>query len=192
MSDPRRGARETGETGEAGGAELNRLRGLATVGAEHAAAVLARLVGRPVQAGPPSLCELHAAQSPGEGSSGVLFEAEGHVSGVVAILLPPAARDAVLRGLLGQPDADANSEAAESALRELANIVASHTVSAIADTLDARILLSVPKLVMEGAEGALASIVSQRLQRGAALRIDTELSDREGQFRSVLVLVADA
>jgi chemotaxis protein CheC len=173
-------------------AEADRLRGLAKVGAAEAAAVLAQLVGRKVLPGPAKVSDEDAARAPGERSSGVFFEAEGQLSGVVALLLPPAARDAVLQALLGQRDADPNSEAAESALRELANIVVSRTVSAIADSVDARILLSLPKLVMEGAEGALASIVSQRVEKGAALRIEAELFDRDGGFRSLLVLVADA
>lgn len=170
---------------------MERLRGLATVGAEHAAAVLAQLVGQPMRAEPARVCDEGAPLAPGERSSGVFFEAEGPLSGVVAILLAPAVRDAVLRTLLGEPDADPNSEAAESALRELANIVASRTVSAIADILDVRILLSLPKLVMEGAEGALASIVSQRVEQGAAQRIEAELFDRDGSFRSLLVLVTE-
>jgi chemotaxis protein CheY-P-specific phosphatase CheC len=170
--------------------EADRLRGLANVGAAEAAAVLAELVGRTVLAGSAQVADA-GARAPGERSSGVFFEAEGQLSGVVAILLPLAARDTVLRALLGQLDADPNSEAAESALRELANIVASRTVSAIADSVGARILLSLPKLVMEGAEGALASIASRRVEKGA-LRIEAELLDCDGSFRSLLVLVADA
>jgi len=57
-----------------------------------------------------------------------------------------------------EPARGADSGAVESALRELGNIVASHTMSAIADRLGGRILLSVPLLVMEDADTAFASM----------------------------------
>ena len=84
----------------------------------------------------------------------MIFEVEGELSGLVAILLPTVSRE-VLGALLVGRDTPRDCEAAtRSALRELGNIVASHTVSAIADQLGVRILLSVPTLVMEHADVA--------------------------------------
>ncbi len=52
--------------------------------------------------------------------------------------------------------------------------VTSHTISAIADTLGSRILLSVPLLIMEEAGHAFASLLEQRRTPHC---IESELSD---------------
>ena len=78
--------------------------------------------------------------------TGILFEAQGDLSGLVAIVLPRSERDLATELMVGQ--ADPERRLMESALRELGNIIASQTVSAMADSLGATILLSVPTLVL--------------------------------------------
>jgi chemotaxis protein CheY-P-specific phosphatase CheC len=77
----------------------------------------------------------------------------------------------------------------ESALCELANIVASQTVSAIADALGAAVTLSVPQLVHERAGAAFVAA------RGAApggVVFASELASSQAELRVLLVLAPDA
>ncbi len=76
----------------------------------------------------------------------------------------------------------------ESALRELGNIVASHTMSAIADRLGGRILLSVPLLVMEDADTAFTSMIRER---GAERCVECELTDSARDIHVRLIFVPD-
>jgi chemotaxis protein CheY-P-specific phosphatase CheC len=105
----------------------------------------------------------------------------------VAIVLPAPDRDLAVQLMVGY--ADPHDELVESALRELGNIIASHTVSAIADSLDATILLSVPTLVMEDAGAVLRSLISQR---GAEIRVETDLYRPDGALGALLVFAPDA
>jgi chemotaxis protein CheC len=180
--------------------ELDRVRELTSIGAGHAAGAFAQLVGRPCRMRVPTARLLRAADA---GSAfvasarddergplcGVFFEVEGGVGGVLALLFPAPARDSLLRVLAGER---VSRDAAESALREVGNILISHAVSAIADTLGARVLPSIPVLAMEDAASALASLVALRGAGESALRIETEISDAEGEFRGLLVFVPDA
>ena len=76
----------------------------------------------------------------------------------------------------------------ESALRELGNIIASQTVSAIADSLGATIMLSVPTLVMQDAGVVLLSLITQR---GAWIRIETDLYRPDEPLSALLVFAPD-
>lgn len=180
--------------------ELDRVRELTNIGAGHAATAFAQLVGRPCRMRVPTvrLLRAEAAGSAFVASSrddergplcGVFFEVEGELGGVIALLFPAPARDLLLRALAG---AAASREAAESALREVGNILISHAVSAMADTLGVRVLPSIPVLAMEDAASVLASLVSLRGSGENALRIETEISDAEGEYRGLLVFVPDA
>ena len=180
--------------------ELDRVRELTNIGAGHAATALAELVGRPCRMRVPTvrLLRAEAAGSAFVASSrddergppcGVFFEVEGGVAGVIALLFPALARDLLLRALAGDALSPA---AAESALREVGNILISHAVSAMADTLGRRVLPSIPVLAMEDASAVLASLVALRGVGENALRIETEISDAEGEYRGLLVFVPDA
>jgi chemotaxis protein CheC len=180
--------------------ELDRVRELTNIGAGHAATAFAALVGRPCRMRVPTVRLLRpdAAGSAFVASSrddergplcGIFFEVEGGVGGILALLFPAPARDVLLRALAGE---SVSREAAESALREVGNILISHAVSAIADTLGTRVLPSIPVLAMDDAASALASLVALRGIGGGALRIETEISDAEGEFRGLLVFVPDA
>ena len=173
-------------------ADVERLRELVDAGASGAAAALAALVGRSVfhrtAAGSEGAAELAA----GRRRTGVFFEVDGHLRGMVALLLDPEACDTIVRNLLGgAAGCDHGPRSSASALCEVGNIVASQTMSAVADTLGARILLSVPKLVSEDADGALAHRVAECQRRGAVLRLESTLVDGEEAFEALLVFVLD-
>ena len=171
---------------------VRRLKSVAGAGAEGAAKALARLVGCSVchrQRGAPAQGTLPRAYHRG---TGIFFDVSGDICGGVALLLGPDSRDRVVRSFLGAGrEGDVDPDTAFSAVCELSNIVASRMISAVADTLGARILLSLPNLATESAEVALESWVSERRHRGPVLRFETELADIEGSFQALLVFVLD-
>jgi hypothetical protein len=83
--------------------------------------------------------------------AGALFALGGAVPGALAVLFTARARGAIARALGPAAAADP-----ASALAEVANIVASQAVCAIADGLGARVALSVPLWLERGAGGAVA------------------------------------
>jgi chemotaxis protein CheC len=182
-------------------ADLDRVRELTSIGAGHAADAFARIVGRPCRMRVPTvrLLRAEALASGFVGSirdderasmCGVFFDVEGGLGGVLALLFPRASREPIVRALLSTAGALVH-DAEESALRELGNMLVSHAVSAMADTLGTRVLPSIPVLAMEDALAALGSLVALRYAGGAALRVETEISDAEGRYRGVLVYVPD-
>ena len=171
-----------------------RLCELASIGAGHACGALATLLGRPFVMGVPEAAPLEAERA-GAGSAtvlgareregcGVLFGVSGGPGGALALFFAPAARDALLSVLLGRRAE--NAALAESALREVGNIVASHALSAIGELLGARILPSPPRVELQDAPSAFARLAAERAPGGAALRIEVELSDRAGEVRALL------
>jgi chemotaxis protein CheY-P-specific phosphatase CheC len=176
---------------QVGAAELARLRALAQVGSRWAAAAFSQLVEVPVWAETPQLKPLDAPPPDGPWEAGVFFEAEGDVAGLIALLLAPPTRDTVLERLFGRPAAELPAGEAESALRELGNIVASKTVSGMADSFGGRVLLSVPSPARSDAIGALLRRIAWRAEGAAGLRIDAELRARDESLRALLVFVPD-
>ncbi len=173
-------------------ADVERLRGLVDAGASGAAAALAELVGRWVFHRTAVGSGGAAAPAAGRRSTGVFFDVDGHLRGLVALLLAPASCDTILRRLRsGGAGSDRGLRSPTSALREVGNIVASQTMSAVADTLGVRILLSVPKLISEDADGALARWVAERRQRGPVLQLESALVDCDEAFEALLVFVLD-
>jgi chemotaxis protein CheY-P-specific phosphatase CheC len=162
-----------------------RLRSLAHVGAARAAASFAALLGWRLRASEPRVCEGSGAATTGRAETGVLFEMEGAVGGVVALLLSPAGREAVVEALA----ASDCPEAGRSALREAGNIVASQAVSAVADQLGGRITLSVPVLVDEDAGRVLDRLLARR---GQPVVTTTELRGPTGEPSALLVFAPDA
>jgi chemotaxis protein CheY-P-specific phosphatase CheC len=75
-------------------------------------------------------------------------------------------------------------------LMEVGNILASHVASAIADTLGARLLPSIPVLALDGAGEQLSDLASHRESSGS-LRIECELADKEGELGGLVVLIPD-
>ncbi len=167
-------------------AEIERLCELASIGASLAGAAIGKLLGASVENRAPRVCE-PMGPTPGERwCTSIVFEAEGDLSGLVAIVMPRRDRELVVERMVGSMKDDGTLM--ESALREFGNIIASQTVSAMADCLDATILLSVPTLVTEDAGAVLRSLISQR---GAKVRVEIDIRNRAEAVDTLLVFVPD-
>lgn len=166
-------------------AERLRLRELASLGAQRAAKVLGELAGTDVHAGP--LRTGRALKTP-PFETGVIFRFEGELEGHLAFCLDLLARRALVRLLLDEDEPEAAPDMVASALSELANIVASQAVSAIADAVGGAISLSVPELAIER---AAARLWEMRAERGADAREQAflcELSAPGAELRVLLVI----
>lgn len=167
--------------------ELDRLRELAHIGASWAATSFARLARCTILTRVPRVHGPDRFRKRGEWCTGVFCDFMGDFEGMVAIFLTASTRDAVVPLLCGQERPP--REIAASALCEFGNILASQTVSAIADTLGGRILPGVPDLVIRDAEDALQARMSPRNRPPAPVYIESELFDRSGAFRALHVFL---
>jgi chemotaxis protein CheY-P-specific phosphatase CheC len=77
-----------------------------------------------------------------------------------------------------------------SAIREVGNIVVSHACSAIADTLEVRLVPSVPVLALEDAGATLAALVARRPEPAPVL-VESAFVDDGGNLRGFLLLIPD-
>jgi len=161
-------------------------RELGRVGARRAASAAGELLGRPVRAAEPRPCPAVGDES----LAGILFEVSGGLNGLVALLLPPAARDRLVSILCSGREVDL--ERADSALRELGNIVASRAVSGMADHLGARITLSVPTLVPEAAGRVVSRLLAEQADAASAFAVESELQEPGVRDGPRLVLAARA
>ena len=121
----------------------------------------------------------------------MIFRFEGPLGGTLAFCLDLHARRALVRLLLDEDEPEAPPDMVASALSELANIVASQAVSAIADALGAAISLSVPELALERAAARLREL---RAAHGADAREQaffSELSAPGSELRVLLVIAPD-
>jgi chemotaxis protein CheY-P-specific phosphatase CheC len=164
------------------------LREIAEIGSSSAARALARFLGRPILPRLPTARDAENWSAPGDWETCIVVEAEGDLTGLVALLIPSGTRETILRRLVGDAFGTSKDEVATSALREFGNILASQTVSAIANALDGRILLSVPDLLTDTDASALDERVASRLPR---ICIETELRDTDGVVYALLVLIPD-
>lgn len=169
--------------------KARRIRRLAYVGAGRAASSFADFLGRDLQAREPRLCAASGVATAGRGQTGVIFEVEGCVNGLMALLLPDGGREWLLAALC--PGVDPESELAESAVRETGNIIASHAVSAMADHLDDRVFLSVPILVESDADRVFGRMLDERRERREGIATQTELCGPDGERRALLLFTAD-
>lgn len=173
---------------------VDRLCELTSIGAGHAAGALATLLGRPIEMSVPrvilgDLADGVTSESAGDPRSwsGVFFDVLGGPGGTLALLLPPDAREAALAAMLG---AEPRNEAqAASALSELGNVLVSHTLSAIGDTIGSVVLPSPPDLALRDAPASLARRLSRE---GAPLRIEIALHDRADGIRASLLYAPQA
>ncbi len=120
----------------------------------------------------------------------ILCDVRGAVEGVIALILPVPLRDRVVQALC--PGEDPSSPLAESALREVGNIVASHAVSAIADQLGGRITLSVPTLLADVSGVAVERMVAERGNGLVGFTGESELEGPEGGTGARLLLAGRA
>jgi chemotaxis protein CheC len=158
------------------GEELDQLCELANVGAGHAANALAQLTGRTIRMRVPRL--RMGAQAPADGlgaDAWIYFDVYGALGGALVFHWRNAGDGALVGDLVGQPLAGAQ---AESALREVGNILASHALSAIADLVGTRVVPSTPSLVFEAGGPALAA---WRTRSAGRICIETQLVDDAGR-----------
>ncbi len=168
------------------GEELDRLCEMANVGAGHAATALARLVGRPIRMSVPCVRMGTAATDAVPvlaDDAWIFFEVHGGMGGALVLRLPCSARRGLVEDLVG---AGANGSHAESALREVGNILASHALSAVADLVGTRVLPSLPSLVFDATGPALAAWRSRAAGR---VCIETHLVDDAGRPHVELVWI---
>lgn len=187
--------------------DIDRLSELANIGAGHAAGAFAQLTGRSIKMKVPRIRlsglpidvrqgEIVIGEATPSGwedrdwTTGVIFEFDGCLNAVVAILFRRSMRDAVVRNLIGQAEGYLPPETIESALMEVGNVLASHVASAIAETLGARLLPSIPMLALDSAFEQLESVTESRNSAGE-LWIECELVDDEGNLGGMVVLVPD-
>jgi chemotaxis protein CheC len=186
--------------------EIDRFSELANIGAGHAAGAFSQLTGHTIVIDPPrvfagdGLCgerlvadedKTHAVEGDEPWNSGVIFEFDGCIGAVVAILFRRSMCDAVVQQLMGQGHGNQPPEVVESVLAEVGNILASHVASAIADTLNARLLPSIPTISLDHAEEHLETLAVHREHAGG-LRVECELRDLEGELGGLVVLIPDA
>lgn len=141
-------------------AQLDALREVANIGCGHAANALARLMGdKTVQISVPRVLLLGAKDVSalfGGNEAEVVcarLRVEGGLEGLLLLVLSAEDARALQALLLPQ---DARAEDAESALLEVANILASACLSAIGSMTGWRLMPSVPTLERDTAEAVLA------------------------------------
>lgn len=181
------------EAGPLAEADIDRVRELVSIGAGHAATALAGLMGRTCEMRVPTV-RLAGGAAPAIESdlTGVLFELEGGTGGVLALLFPGATCERLLEHLLGPGHGAGHKDsAAQSALREVGNILASHAANAVGEMLGTPVLPSIPMLALEDAPAALENLLALRHGAEPALRIEAEICDRAHELRGILVLVPD-
>lgn len=163
-------------------ARADRVRELLSIGAGHAAGALAQLLGATCVMDVPRVLALGAGSTaPGACEDALaFFEIRGSIRGSVAIRFPEAARRHLLDRLIGPSPPH---EAADSALREVANILASHLVGAVGEVLGLELLPSVPVLVARDGAAALEIVAGMRRAYGGTVRVETDLIDTAGRFR---------
>jgi hypothetical protein len=152
------------------------LSSLLSIGAAQGALALADLLGGEARAG--RLFEPEAEGLAGY-ETGVAFEVGEGLVATVLVLFASRVRERLLGALGSGAQADPGS-----ALSEVANIVASQAVSAMADELRARVTLSVPQLSERGSGAALA-----RALRPDAPALASELSTGRAGACALLVLL---
>lgn len=159
-----------------------------------ASTAFAQFVGVTLLADKPVVRDAGDALEPDTWKTGVFFEIHGEFVGHIAILLGQPARDAVTALLESTMEGSPSDEARDSIVLELGNVVASQVVSAIADRMQGRIVLSIPHMVKSGAERELEWRARHSTLPGASARstrVETEFADSSGRLRALVVLVPD-
>ncbi len=169
--------------------EIDRLRELSHIGASWAANSLARLTDCTILTRVPMVSGPDRFRRRSEWETGVFCSIEGDLDATVGIFVSSPSRHALVELLCGDPDPP--REVVASAISEFGNILVSQTASAIADTLEGRVMPSIPELVLEGAEQAFQVRLAPRHRPPPPLFIESELFDRQGRYRALHVVVPE-
>lgn len=145
--------------------QLDVLKELGNIGAGNAATALSAMLDHPIGLTVPEIRLLsyqevtEALGGPENRIVGILLSLEGDMSGMMMFLLPEAFAHMTLNTLLGVSFYDFSSidEIGYSAMKEVANILASSYVNAISLLTGMRIQITVPDLCIDMA-GAILSV----------------------------------
>lgn len=165
------------------------MREISRISAQSAAHAISRLLGRELHAREPRV-RAATVEEVGAGATGVIFEMQGALDGLIAIFLPRHGAESLIDLLC--PGAPRGGELARSALEEVGNIVASQAVSAVADHLGSKITISVPTLVGEEVDETFGRLVFERREGSAGVASEIDLCEPAGERRALLVLAPDA
>lgn len=155
--------------------ELDALREAGNMGAGRAATALSQMLGKPVSMDVPqaSVLPLESLSAPLGGAEAMVaatyFRVHGDAPGRLLVMLGEASLAPILGALLGRvgaPGEPLNDEA-QSALKELGNILCSQYLNALADFLGFPMLPSVPALAVDMAASVLQSVAADAAQKGA-------------------------
>ena len=163
---------------------------LAHIGAESAESAFSLLADRTIEMSEvvESNADAPSAAIAAHWECGVFFELEGCVDSIVALIFQTGQRDALIEQMMGEPAKTLGELAAESVMNEVANIVASHVASGIADASGGRLLPSLPTLVGSHAAAQFEVFVADHAAPGAP-RYACELSDEDNEIGALLVFI---
>jgi chemotaxis protein CheY-P-specific phosphatase CheC len=175
---------------ETGPVDAEHMRTLASHGVRWALAVLEQLCGRPLSGGEPRAVPGPAATDAAVWEVGTFVGFGGDLQGTVGLLMTAQTHRALVHALTGVEDP--TPEAADSALRELGNIIASQAVSAMANEIGGRVLPGLPQLADAEPGRRLASLVGPAHGRGGeGVRFEALLHDARSRIRLLLVVAVE-
>ena len=158
--------------------QLDALRELANIASGNAATSLSQMLGREVGLSVPRVLALPLADavdacgSPDEDTTSVVIPLDGDIEGVVLLLIDPDGADA-LCGLLG---VEAGSEIADSALREIGNILGTSCLNALASMTGLHLEPCPPHLATDMLGAIVSSLaLAQETSGEIVLVMDSEL-----------------
>jgi len=174
--------------------QLDALRDLAKVGAETAATALSSLLGRPVEidlarAAAPPVAEAVERCGPGDAVvTAIAVPAVGDLDALALILMPaPTVR--TLCDLLG---VGPESELGASALCEVANILGSSYLGALAAMTGLRLRPGPPERVVDMVAAILASALLASGDGDTALLLESRLSVAEAECAPAFLFIPSA
>jgi chemotaxis protein CheC len=156
--------------------QLDALRELTNIASGTAATALSQLLGREVELSVPlvqSLPLLDALKDSGDDSlSGVAIPVEGDFDAVMLMLIPPGHGKTLCRLLGVEPD----TEMADSALREVGNILGAAYLGALGSRTGLSLFPSPPQLGRAGLGSLVSTVLAERPDAfDAVLMLDSEL-----------------
>jgi chemotaxis protein CheC len=181
--------------------EMDALREVGNIGAGRAATALSQMLGRPVRIDVPkaSIVRLEELPDPLGGPetlvAATFFRVYGDSPGRLLILIGESSLGHILSLLMGQAPSDVQSldETAQSAIKELGNILCSAYLNALADFMGFPLLPSVPALAVDMVRSVLQSVAADAAETGAqALLIETQFHESSQSVPLFLFFLPEA